>query len=141
MRPTVGIAAVASLGAVRGRGREPGRSARSLSPPAATTAADATARIVASAPGASGHAGRGRPRSKVQFPFDSPQKSRWSNLPTGIFQREGLRLGDLTPAQRTAAMALLSTARSVRTATGRSSRSCTATKSFGTERGWRRADG
>ena len=49
-------------------------------------------------------------RTKVQFPFDSPQKSRWSNLPTGIYKREGLRLGDLTPAQRAAAMALLSAA-------------------------------
>ena len=49
-------------------------------------------------------------RSKVQFPFDGPQKARWSNFPSGIFKREGLRLGDLTPAQRTAAMALLSAA-------------------------------
>jgi hypothetical protein len=49
-------------------------------------------------------------RTRVQFPFDSSQKARWSNLPTGIFKREGLRLGDLTQAQRAAAMALLSTA-------------------------------
>jgi len=49
-------------------------------------------------------------RTKVQFPFDGPQKSGWSNLPTGIFKRAGLRLGDLTPPQRTAAMSLLSTA-------------------------------
>jgi hypothetical protein len=93
-----GFVAVASLSA-----------SQSTSPPALTPAADATARIVASAqallatldePG----------RTKVQFPLDSPQKARWSNLPTGIFKREGLRLGDLAPAQRTAAMALLSTA-------------------------------
>jgi hypothetical protein len=44
------------------------------------------------------------------FPFDSPQKTRWSNFPTGIFKREGLRMGDLTPPQRAAAMTLLSTA-------------------------------
>jgi Protein of unknown function (DUF3500) len=49
-------------------------------------------------------------RAKVQFSFDSPQKTKWSNLPTGIFPRQGLRLGDLTPPQRTAAMALLSSA-------------------------------
>jgi hypothetical protein len=49
-------------------------------------------------------------RTKVQFPFDSPQKARWSNLPTGIYEREGLRLGDLTPPQRAAAMAILSAA-------------------------------
>jgi hypothetical protein len=46
----------------------------------------------------------------VQFPFEGPQKTRWSNLPSGIFQREGLRLGDLTPRQRDAVMALLAVA-------------------------------
>ena len=39
-------------------------------------------------------------RAKVQFPFEGPQKIRWSNLPSPMFQREGLRLGDVTPAQR-----------------------------------------
>jgi uncharacterized protein DUF3500 len=82
---------------------------QSTSAPAPTTAADATARIVASAQtflGTLDEAGR----TKVQFPFDGPQKKLWSNLPTGIFKREGLRLGDLASAQRAAAMALLSTA-------------------------------
>jgi hypothetical protein len=78
-------------------------------PTAQTAAADATARIVASA-----HAFLATlddaGRTRVQFPFDSPEKKRWSNLPTGIFKREGLRLGDLTHAQRAAAMSLLSTA-------------------------------
>ena len=70
---------------------------------------DATARIVAAAQAlintldAAG-------RAKVQYPFDSPQKKRWSNLPTGIFERQGLRMGDVTPAQRAAVMTLLSTA-------------------------------
>jgi hypothetical protein len=49
-------------------------------------------------------------RSKVQFPSDGPQKTRWSNLPTGIFTREGLRMGDLTPPQRAAVTALLQAA-------------------------------
>jgi hypothetical protein len=68
-----------------------------------------TVRIVASAQAlvaALDEAGR----TKVQFPLDAPQKARWSNLPTGAFKRDGLRLGDLTKAQRAAAMALLSTA-------------------------------
>src|SRR5579864_8865422 len=39
-------------------------------------------------------------RQKVQFPFDSPQKARWSNFPSPMFQRAGLRLKDLTPTQR-----------------------------------------
>jgi hypothetical protein len=49
-------------------------------------------------------------RAKLQFPFEGPQKTRWSNLPSGIFKREGLRLADLTPAQRTAVRHLLETA-------------------------------
>ena len=71
--------------------------------------------------------------------------------PRGIFQREGLRLGDLTPAQRAAVMTLLSTALS-RTAIARSPRSCAATKCFarprsargrgaGAGRRWRRRRG
>jgi hypothetical protein len=49
-------------------------------------------------------------RTNVRFPFEDSQKTRWSNLPTGLFRRTGLRLGDLTPAQRAAAMTILSTA-------------------------------
>ena len=50
-------------------------------------------------------------RAKAVFAFDDAiQRKRWSNLPTGIFQRVGLRLGDLTPAQRSAAMAFLAIA-------------------------------
>jgi hypothetical protein len=50
-------------------------------------------------------------RHKVQFDFkDAAQRKRWSNLPTGIVQRAGLRMGDLTQPQREAAMAVLKTA-------------------------------
>jgi hypothetical protein len=49
-------------------------------------------------------------RAKVSFAFNSEQKSKWSNFPTGIFQRNGLRWGDLKAAQREAAMKLLATA-------------------------------
>jgi hypothetical protein len=49
-------------------------------------------------------------RAKIQFPFGGPQKTRWSNFPSGIFKREGLRLGDLSPTQRTAVMNLLTVA-------------------------------
>jgi hypothetical protein len=48
-------------------------------------------------------------RAKVQFP-STVRRRRWSNLPSGIFKREGLRLGDLTPPQRTAVMTLLAAA-------------------------------
>jgi len=70
------------------------------------TQADATARIVAAAQAVVAtldEAGR----ATVQFPFDGPQKSRWSNLPSPMFQRTGLRMADLTPAQRASVMALL----------------------------------
>lgn len=76
---------------------------------ASAPATEATARIVASAQAFVATLTEAE-RTKVQFPFDSPQKSNWSNLPTGIFKREGLRLGDLGKPQRAAAMALLSTA-------------------------------
>jgi hypothetical protein len=75
----------------------------------ASAQTDATARIVAAAQAllaALDDAGR----AKAQFPFDSPQRAKWSNLPTGVFRRDGLRMGDLTPAQRTAALKLLAVA-------------------------------
>jgi hypothetical protein len=108
MRIAVGILTLASLGmlvTVATTQSAP----QSAASPAPTAAAEATARIVASAQALLGmldEAGK----AKVQFPFDSPEKTRWSNFPTGIFRREGLRLGDLAPAQRAAVMTLLSTA-------------------------------
>ena len=80
---------------------------RSAAPPASATAA--TTRIVAAAQALLGtldDAGR----AKVQFPFEGPQKTRWSNLPSPMFHREGLLLADLTPAQRTAVTNLLTVA-------------------------------
>jgi Protein of unknown function (DUF3500) len=107
MRLAVGIGAVACLGVFVAAAA--GLSGPQSTAPAHAAAADATARIVASAQALLAtldEAGR----TKVQFPFASPQKARWSNLPTGMYKREGVRLGDLTPPQRAAAMALLSTA-------------------------------
>lgn len=49
-------------------------------------------------------------RQSVAFAFtDSAQRARWSNFPTGIFQRQGLRWGDLNATQRAALTALLGT--------------------------------
>ena len=47
-------------------------------------------------------------RTAASFAFNSPQRTGWSNLPGPMFQRKGLRLGDLMPPQRDAAMALVS---------------------------------
>jgi len=49
-------------------------------------------------------------RMKGTFAFNSPQRTGWSNLPSPIFPRNGLRLGDLTAPQRSAALALVSAA-------------------------------
>src|ERR1039457_1528340 len=46
-------------------------------------------------------------RSKCTFGFTSSQRTGWSNLPTGIFQRNGLRFGDMTSRQREAALTLV----------------------------------
>jgi hypothetical protein len=82
---------------------------RGTPPPATSAQADVTARIVASAQTLLTRlddAGR----AKVQFPFDGPQKARWSNLPGPMFQRMGLRMGDINSTQRDAVMSLLSVA-------------------------------
>ena len=49
-------------------------------------------------------------RAKVQFPFEGPQKTRWSNLPSPMFERRGLLMADLTPTQRAAVKELLAVA-------------------------------
>src|SRR4029450_10855555 len=49
-------------------------------------------------------------RAKVTFEFTSSQRTNWSNLPSGIFQRNSLRLGDLTSTQRQAALAVVAAA-------------------------------
>jgi len=105
MRSPARIAAIVSIGLSLA-------AASGLAPRGATAPApssDATARIVESAQAllkTLDEAGR----TKIQFPFEGPQKTRWSNLPTGIFQREGLRIEDLAQPQRAAVMNLLSTA-------------------------------
>jgi Protein of unknown function (DUF3500) len=51
-------------------------------------------------------------RGEVVFDFkDEAQRKRWSNLPTAIFKRQGLRMGDLTKPQREAVLAVLAAAR------------------------------
>jgi uncharacterized protein DUF3500 len=49
-------------------------------------------------------------RAKATFGFASAQRTGWSNLPSGIFQRNGLRFGDITSRQREAALALVAAA-------------------------------
>src|SRR4029453_724982 len=50
-------------------------------------------------------------RGKVVFEFKNEgQRKRWSNLPTSIVKRGGLRMGDLTKPQREAVLAVLAAA-------------------------------
>lgn len=50
-------------------------------------------------------------RGKVQFEFkNDAQRKRWSNLPVGIFERAGLRMGDLTQQQQNAVWDVLGAA-------------------------------
>jgi hypothetical protein len=54
-------------------------------------------------------------RQSVLFAFDDEkQRARWSNLPTTMVPRTGLSLKELNPAQRSAALALVSSALSAR---------------------------
>ncbi len=50
-------------------------------------------------------------KAKVLFDFnDAAQRVKWSNLPTTMVPRAGLKMGDLSPAQKKAAMGLLAAA-------------------------------
>jgi len=49
-------------------------------------------------------------RAKVNFDFNSDQKLKWSNLPSGIYARNGLRWGDMNAAQRDSVIKLLAVA-------------------------------
>jgi hypothetical protein len=54
-------------------------------------------------------------RSKVLFEFhDAAQRTKWSNLPTTMVARAGLKMGDLSGPQRKAAMELLASMLSTR---------------------------
>jgi len=54
-------------------------------------------------------------RQSVLFAFDDEkQRARWSNLPTSFVPRAGLSFKELNPAQRSAALALVSSALSPR---------------------------
>ncbi len=54
-------------------------------------------------------------RQNLMFAFDdAQQRVRWSNLPTTMVHRAGLPMGELSPAERSAAMALVASVLSKR---------------------------
>ncbi len=76
----------------------------------ATATADAQTTKVVSAANAFLGTLNADQKSKASFAYaDAAQRARWSNFPTGIFQRAGLRWGDMSAAQRTSLMSLLGT--------------------------------
>jgi hypothetical protein len=79
---------------------------RAGAPPALASASTATTKAVAAADAFIATLSEAE-RAKTLFPFGSAQKTNWSNLPTGIYQRNSLRLGDLTASQRASALALV----------------------------------
>ena len=73
----------------------------------AQTSSNNASKIVDSANGFLGSLDEGQ-RSKVLFDFnDAAQRVKWSNLPTTMVPRAGLKMGDLTAPQKKAAMSLL----------------------------------
>lgn len=75
--------------------------------PAALDAASATPQAVAAANAFLASLSEPQ-RASVLFAFgDAAQRKNWSNLPSPMFKRAGLRLGDLNGAQREAAMKVL----------------------------------
>jgi hypothetical protein len=83
---------------------------RAGAPPAAFAAkGSVTARVVEAANGFLATLTADE-RAQCTFGFTSSQRTGWSNLPSGIFQRNGLRLGDLTSRQREAALILVAAA-------------------------------
>ena len=77
--------------------------------PAASGAPDVTMKVVAAANAFLATLTQPQ-RAAGTFAFNSPQRTNWSNLPSGIFRRNGLRLGDLTAPQRAAALAVVAAA-------------------------------
>ncbi|MBB6017091.1 DUF3500 domain-containing protein [Deinococcus radiopugnans] len=78
--------------------------------PAVTTPADAQTTKVVAAANAFLSTLSATQKNAVSFAYtDSAQRAKWSNFPTGIFQRDGVKWGDLSAAQRTALTTLLGT--------------------------------
>jgi hypothetical protein len=99
---SLAIAGVLGAGSVGQRGTTP------LGAAAGPASANAQIVVMAEKLAAALDAGQ---RAKLQFALtDADQRKRWSNLPSPMFERRGVRLADLTPAQRETVMKLLTVA-------------------------------
>src|SRR5215469_12519709 len=107
MRPSVILAALA-FAAIAATASFDGALTRPAQAQSADAGAEArTAQIVAHAKGFLSSLTDAQ-RKSAMFAFnDGAQRVRWSNFPQGIFQRVGLRYGDMTPDQRARLNSLL----------------------------------
>jgi hypothetical protein len=80
----------------------------------ALVAAERSARAMADAGTAFLNSLTPEQRSRAAFAFTSDQRTRWNFIPTEAFPRQGLLVGDMTDAQRSAAHNLLKTGLSQR---------------------------
>jgi hypothetical protein len=101
MRRSLITAAVLALAPIAATASIDGTPTRPAQAQSADTGAEArTAQIVAHAKGFLSSLTDGQ-RKSAMFAFnDAAQRVRWSNFPQGIFQRVGLRYGDMTPDRR-----------------------------------------
>src|SRR5689334_3266971 len=82
------------------------RTALAQATPAASTG-DATTGIVAAAHAFLGTLSAAQTQTGRFAWTDTAQKQRWSNLPSGAFQRAGLMWGDLSAPQQTALLQVM----------------------------------
>jgi hypothetical protein len=75
-----------------------------------TTNADATSKKIVAAANAFTATLTSAQKQKTIFAYsDTTQRKKWSNLPTGLFERNGIKLGDMNTSQKTAVFKLLET--------------------------------
>jgi hypothetical protein len=80
-----------------------------------TQNADATTKKIVTAANAFVNTLTAEQKTKAIFAYnDTTQRKQWSNFPTGIFQRNGIKLGAMNAAQKSAVLKLLETSLSER---------------------------
>lgn len=104
---TTGAASTATSEATAAATTQATAAATSATTTAATVGQSATPAIVAAANAFLATLDDSQ-KSSVLFDFsNTEQKQRWSNLPQGLFERAGLRMGDLSEEQQNASLAVL----------------------------------
>jgi Protein of unknown function (DUF3500) len=112
---SIALTAVIAVACVAQTQTASGGSGNVTSGPSVKTSADATTLKAVAAANAFLETLDATQRGKVLFNFDdATQKTKWSNFPTGIFQRNGLKLGELSSTQQAALFTMLGSVLSAR---------------------------